>query len=50
MVEVMSDEYAKSSGEDFQVIFDLMWKSTQDFQNKFHGKKRLKKKLKFWKR
>jgi len=50
MVEVMSDEYARSSGEDFNAIFDLMWKSTQDFQNKFHGKKRLKKKLKFWKR
>ena len=50
MVEVMSDEYAKSSGEDYNKIFDLMWKSTQDFQKKFHGKKRLKKKLKFWKR
>ena len=49
MVQVMSDEYAKSSGDDFQKIFELMWKSTQEFQNKFNRKKRLKKKLMFWK-
>ena len=50
MVKVMSDEYAKISGEPFKDVFELMWKSTQDFQKKFHGKKRLKKKLKFWKK
>ena len=49
MVETMSDEYSKCSGEDFKKIFDLMWRSTQEFQNKFHRKKRLKKTLKFWK-
>ncbi|WP_242094675.1 lipopolysaccharide kinase InaA family protein [Aestuariivivens sediminicola] len=49
MVEVMSDEYAKCSGEDYQRIVDLMWKATTSFQYKFHRKKRLKKKLKFWK-
>ena len=49
MVELMSDEYAKASGEDFNKIFDLMWNSTETFQYKFHKKKRLKKKLKFWK-
>ncbi len=46
MVEVMSDEYAKCSGEDFNKIFNLMWHETEVFQEKFHRKKRLKKKLK----
>lgn len=50
MVEVMSDEYAKCSGEDYNTIFNLMWKETEDFQYRFHRKKRLKKKLKFWKK
>ena len=45
MVEVMSDEYAKCSGEDFNKIFNLMWKETETFQEKFHRKKRLKKKI-----
>ena len=49
MVQVMSDEYAKCSGEDYNKIFDLMWKKTEAFQEKFHKKKRLKKKLFFWK-
>jgi hypothetical protein len=48
MVEVMSDEYAKCSGENYDTIFNLMWKFTQEFQNKFHRKRRLKKKFKFW--
>lgn len=46
MVEVMSDEYAKCSGEDYNKIVDLMWLETEKFQEKFHRKKRLKKKLK----
>ena len=45
MVEVMSDEYAKCIGEDYNKVFDLMWKETEAFQEKFHRKKRLKKKL-----
>ncbi|MBD0832052.1 lipopolysaccharide kinase InaA family protein [Aestuariibaculum sediminum] len=49
MVEVMSDEYAKCSGYDYEKIFNLMWGETQAFQERFHRKKRLKKKLKFWK-
>ena len=49
IVKTMSDAYAKCSGEDADTIFNLMWKSTQEFQEKFHRKKRLKKKLKFWK-
>ncbi len=45
MVEVMSDEYAKCSGENYNKIFDLMWKETEAFQEKFHRKIRLKKKV-----
>ena len=49
MIEVMSDEYAKCSGESYNDIFNLMWKETEAFQEKYHRKRRLKKKLKFWK-
>lgn len=49
MVEVMSDEYAKCSGEDFERIFNLMWRETEDFQYRFYRKKRWKKRLMFWK-
>lgn len=45
MVEVMSDEYAKCSGDDYNRIFNLMWQETEAFQEKFHRKKRLKKKF-----
>ncbi len=46
MIEVMSNEYAKISGYNYAEVFKLMWESTQDFQEKFHRKKRLKNKLK----
>lgn len=49
MVEVMSDEYAKVSGLDYNDVFNSMWSLTEEFQEKFHRKQRLKKKLKFWK-
>ncbi|HLF52048.1 lipopolysaccharide kinase InaA family protein [Flavobacterium sp.] len=49
MVAVMSNEYAKLSGEPEELIFETLWKMTADFQYRFHRKKRLKKKLKFWK-
>lgn len=49
MIEIMSDEYAKCIGEDYNKVFDLMWSYTEAFQNKYHKKRRLKKKLKFWK-
>lgn len=49
MIAIMSNEYAKVSGEKEEVIFDSLWKYTSDFQYRFHRKKRLKKKLKFWK-
>ena len=49
MVRVMSNEYAKVSGESEQLIFETLWNMTADFQERFYRKKRLKKKLKFWK-
>ena len=50
MVEIMSDEYAKCMGEDYEKVFNLMWKYTVDFQKKYNRKKRLKKRIKFWER
>ena len=50
MIEVMSNEDAKLSGEPEAVVFETMWKLTADFQFRFHRKKRIKKKLKFWKK
>lgn len=50
MVAVMSNEYAKLYGESEQKTFDTLWKYTADFQEQFYRKKRLKKKLKFWKK
>ncbi|MCY1449589.1 hypothetical protein D9M71_663390 [compost metagenome] len=50
MVAVMSNEYAKFYEESEQKIFDTLWKYTADFQEQFYRKKRLKKKLKFWKK
>jgi hypothetical protein len=50
MIAVMSNEYAKLSGENETLVFETMWKLTSDFQYRFHRKKRLKKKLKFWKK
>ncbi|WP_299335773.1 Kdo domain containing protein [uncultured Psychroserpens sp.] len=50
MVKIMSDEYAKCSGADFNIVFDLMWTYTEAFQNRYHRKKRLKNKILFWRR
>lgn len=49
MIEIMSDEYAKCTNENYDRVFSLMWGETNSFQEKFHRKRRLKKKLKFWK-
>jgi len=49
MVAIMSNEYAKCIDENYNTVFDLMWKSTEVFRNKIQKKKRLKKRLKFWK-
>ena len=50
MIAVMSNEYSKFYKDKTEAeIFDTMWKATVDFQEEFARKKRLKKKLKFWK-
>lgn len=51
MVAVMSNEYSKLyTTVPEQKIFDTLWQYTADFQEHFYRKKRLKKKLKFWKK
>ncbi len=50
MISVMSNEYAIISGEDENAVFETLWKFTSDFQFRFQRKKRIKKKLKFWKK
>jgi hypothetical protein len=51
MVAVMSNEYAKLyKDKSEEKIFETLWKFTTDFQQQFYRKKRLKKKLKFWKK
>ena len=50
MIAVMSDEYAKCIGEDAKKVEDLIWQFTQAFQNNYQNRRRLKKKLKFWKK
>ena len=50
MIEVMSNEYAKFYKDKTEAeIVDKMWFATTHFQEEFAKKKRLKKKLKFWK-
>jgi len=49
MVKIMSNEYAIVSEESEELIFSTLWKMTTDFQNQYYRKRRLKKKLKFWK-
>ena len=50
MIAIMSNEYSKCSKEPEALIFETLWKFTSDFQEQFYRKKRLKKKLKFWKK
>lgn len=50
MILTMSNEYATITGEDENLIFTTLWKLTSDFQYRFYRKKRIKKKLKFWKK
>lgn len=50
MVKIMSNEYAIVSGESEELIFRTLWKMTTDFQYQYFRKRRLKKKLKFWKK
>lgn len=50
MIAVMSNEYSKLYPAQTEAeIFEKMWFCTNDFQERFAKKRRLKKKLKFWK-
>lgn len=49
MIAIMSNEYAKYYAESESVVFEKMWQFTIQFQDEFARKRRLKKKLKFWK-
>lgn len=50
MVEVMADEYSKLIHKPKAEVFEKMWFYTHQFQEKFHRKKRLKKKWNVWKK
>jgi len=51
MIAIMSNEYSKFYKDKTEAeIFEKMWQATSDFQEAFAKKKRLKKKLKFWKK
>ena len=50
MVEVMSDEYAKLSGNNYDQVFKLMWQETEAFQERYHRKRRVKNKILFWRK
>jgi hypothetical protein len=50
MIAVMSNEYSKLYPAQSEAeIFEKMWFYTNDFQESFAKKRRLKKKMKFWK-
>ncbi len=50
MIKVMANEYAKLIGEDESKVFDKMWGLTKVFQEKYHKKMALKRKVFFWKK
>ena len=50
MVAIMASEYAELSRKPESEVYEKMWGYTEEFQQKFLKKKRLKKKLKFWKK
>ncbi len=50
MVAIMANEYAKLTQEDESSIFNKMWANTAAFQEKFHKKRALKRKIFFWKK
>lgn len=49
MVRIMADTYAGLCGFDKEKTYSLMWRETQKFQEKFHRKRRLKRRIFFWK-
>lgn len=50
MVEIMANEYSHLINKPEAEVFGKMWLYTVQFQEKFHRKQRLKKKIKFWKK
>lgn len=50
MVQIMSEEYAPLIGHPYEEVFHDMWSKTEAFQHRFHRKRRLKKKLMFWRK
>jgi hypothetical protein len=49
MIFIMSQEYAKLYSKSVVEVFEKMWGYTKEFQEKYHRKRRLKKKLFCWK-
>jgi len=49
-IKIMARAYAEVSEESEEKVYKAMLEGVQDFQRKFHKKRRLKKKLKFWKK
>ncbi|MBT8256905.1 MAG: Kdo domain containing protein [Bacteroidia bacterium] len=49
VVMTMSDEYAKCMEADKDEVFQMMWRYTKEFQEKYWKKDRWKKRIKFWK-
>lgn len=50
IVRIMSNEYARCSGYNEDGIFELMWKYTQEFQSRYHRRRRIKQKIFFWRK
>lgn len=50
MIAIMASEYAGLIQRPEVEVFEKMWFYTNEFQRKFHRKKEIKRKLKFWKK
>ena len=49
MIQIISNEYASLSGIPEDKVFEKLWEETSQFQYRYFRKKRIKKKLYFWK-
>lgn len=49
MVRIMAYTYAELCGYDKDNVFRLMWEETEAFQNKFHKRRKVKRRIFFWK-
>lgn len=50
MIKMISAEYALLYNKEEKQVFDLLWKLTYEFQERYYRKKRIKKRLFFWKK